>query len=71
MAHNAKRMKNHRFGCEAYLKDLTNAQSWIVKSSIHSKIPSSEEGTAQLFGFLGDVAAAAEDLKPNYMVAER
>lgn len=46
MAHNAKRLKNHLFGCEAYLKDLTNAQSWIVKSSIHSKIPSSEEGTA-------------------------
>lgn len=26
MAYNAKRMKNHLFGCEVYLNDLTNAQ---------------------------------------------
>lgn len=45
MTHNAKHMKNQLFGREVYLKDLINAQSWIVKSSIHSKISLSKKGT--------------------------
>lgn len=46
MAHNAKRMKDHLFGCKAYFNDLTNAQSWIVKSTIHSKIFLAQKETA-------------------------
>lgn len=30
-------MKDHLFDCKAYLKDISNIQSWIVKNNIYSK----------------------------------
>ncbi len=38
MAYNAKRMKDHLYSYESYLKDQTNAQSWIIRNNIRAKI---------------------------------